>query len=129
MPNLFARNERVICYFDTEFGPMALILVGAIFVGSMQTVWAGEVCGPSDQPTHRVYRGDEQIQLTKGEEMGRFNMGSTVILLTPKDTIEWQDRLTVGSTVRLGEGLGDGVVETGIETEAETTGQDTRADR
>lgn len=99
---LFARNERLICYFDTEFGPMAVILVGAIFVGSMQTVWAGEITGPSDTPTRRVYHNEERITLEKGEEMGRFNMGSTVVTLLPKDAIEWQENLQLGDDVQMG---------------------------
>ena len=71
---LFARNERVICHFETDIGPMAVILVGAIFVGSMETVWHGEVRGRRGQPTSWVYQGDARRPFQPGEEMGRFNM-------------------------------------------------------
>lgn len=107
VPNLFARNERVICYFDTAFGPMALILVGAIFVGSMETVWSGEVTGPSDTPTRRLYRDQEKRVFAKGDEMGRFNMGSTVILLFPENRINWDQSTVHGKPVQMGEALAE----------------------
>jgi phosphatidylserine decarboxylase len=110
VPRLFARNERVICLFETDLGPMAMILVGAIFVSSIETVWAGAIT-PSRQ---RVNSWDYQptttppdIRLDKGEEMGRFNMGSTVIVLFAKDRLDWTVALTAGSKVRLGETIGE----------------------
>lgn len=106
VPGLFARNERVICHFDTAVGPMALILVGAIFVGSMETIWHGEVRGASRHVGRWVYEGDDAIELAKGTEMGRFNMGSTVILLMPKGTTEWGDALQPGAAVQLGQAIG-----------------------
>ena len=88
VPNLFARNERIISTFMTQQGPMVLILVGAFNVGSMETVWHGMVTPPyGKRICHWNYDG-KHIGLQKGEEMGRFNMGSTVIVLLPKDTCE-----------------------------------------
>ena len=103
VPGLVARNERVISLFDTAAGPLALILVGAIFVGSMETVWAGEVRAPGRTPTRWTY--SDGPTLAKGAEMGRFNMGSTVILLLPPGAVEWLE-LTPGRPVRLGERIG-----------------------
>jgi phosphatidylserine decarboxylase len=89
LPGVFARNERVVAIFDTEFGPMAMVLVGALFVGSMETVWAGEISPPHVRaPEPQLYSQSGVVHLAKGMEMGRFNMGSTVILLTPK-TLDW----------------------------------------
>lgn len=104
VPGLFARNERVICHFDTARGPMAVILVGAIFVGSMETVWHGEVRGGRDRPTTWTYPAD-RWQFETGAEIGRFNMGSTVILLLPDGTIEWSDAIQPGAAVRMGQAL------------------------
>ena len=105
VPGLFARNERVICLFDTPVGPLAVILVGAIFVGSIETVWAGEVRAPGKAPTRWTYAGNQATTLNKGAELGRFNMGSTVILLLPHGTVTWQG-LVPGQAVRLGERIG-----------------------
>ncbi len=105
VPGLFARNERVVCRFDTDRGPMAVILVGAIFVGSMETVWHGEVRADRGAPTKWVYRGDQRRYFATGDEIGRFNMGSTVILLLPKQSVAWLDELDTGSTVRMGQAL------------------------
>jgi phosphatidylserine decarboxylase len=103
LPGVFARNERVVAIFDTAFGPMAMVLVGALFVGSIETVWAGEISPPhvrDDEP--RVYAPMTPITLAKGAEMGRFNMGSTVILLTPKK-LGWQAALAPKQPLRMGE--------------------------
>jgi len=107
VPGLFARNERVICHFDTAVGPVAQILVGAIFVGSMETIWHGEVCGASHQVSRWDYADHEPIELAKGAEMGRFNMGSTVITLLPSGTVEWNDALQAGNEVCLGQAIGN----------------------
>lgn len=106
VPNLFARNERLICGFDTAAGPMLVILVGAIFVGSMETVWAGEVKGPAGQPSNWLYDKDKKIILKKGEEMGRFNMGSTVITLFSRNRIKWDEAFQPGVRVRMGQRIG-----------------------
>ncbi|MBT3446745.1 MAG: phosphatidylserine decarboxylase, partial [Candidatus Thioglobus sp.] len=101
--NLFARNERVVCYFQTQFGLCAFILVGAIFVGSMQTVWAGQINPPYQKQVQHFDYSDQNIELKKGEEMGRFNMGSTIIMLMPnqKNLLN----LNPGQAVRMGESL------------------------
>lgn len=103
LPGVFARNERVVAIFDTELGPMAMVLVGALFVGSMETVWAGEISPPhTREPEPRIYGQTDTITLEKGMEMGRFNMGSTVILLTPKK-LDWVNSLVSKLPVRMGE--------------------------
>jgi len=107
VPRLFARNERVVSLFETEQGPLAVILVGAIFVASMDTVWAGSITpGPRDQVRCRDYGEDAATKLPRGAEMGRFNMGSTVILLFAKDRARWSDDLQPGGHLRMGERIG-----------------------
>ena len=102
LPGVFARNERLVAIFDTEFGPMAMVLVGALFVGSLETVWAGEVSPPHQRdPQPAFYKSMSPPVLDKGAEMGRFNMGSTVILLTP-DTLAWE-ALVSKQPLRMGE--------------------------
>lgn len=106
VPNLFARNERVVCLFDTDAGPMALILVGAIFVSSVETVWHGVVTPPTISEAKTWRYQDDAPRLEKGEEMGRFNMGSTIIVMFGKDRTAWNEDLTAGRLVRLGEIIG-----------------------
>ena len=106
VPRLFARNERVVAIFDTEIGPMALVLVGAIFVASIETVWHGEVTPPTAKEIQTWQYTDNAPQLKRGEEMGRFNMGSTIIVLYGNDVMNWEDRLVAGKTVQLGEKIG-----------------------
>jgi len=105
--DLFARNERVVCFFDTECGPMALVLVGAMIVASVDTVWAGQVC------PRRVKRVDVDytsqapaVQIAKGEEMGRFKLGSTVVAVFGPGVAKFSESLEAGDTVRMGEMLG-----------------------
>lgn len=106
IPGLFARNERVVSIFDTAAGPMAMVKVGAVNVGSIETVWAGEVTPPAGRVVRaRRYEGDDAITLKKGEEMGRFNMGSTVILLFGPDAVDWAGDIQPGRAVRLGQAL------------------------
>ena len=103
VPGLFARNERVVCVFDTAYGPMVLVLVGATIVGSMATVWHGVVNPPR---TGRISRHDYpagQIQLAQGEEMGRFLLGSTVVLLLPEAACAWNPAWQPGDPVRMGQ--------------------------
>jgi phosphatidylserine decarboxylase len=104
VPRLFARNERVLTWFDTAFGEFALILVGALNVGSIATVWAGDIT-PAPRRVARTLPPQE-VSLEQGQELGRFNMGSTVILLFQKDRARWRDDLRAGATVRLGQSLG-----------------------
>lgn len=106
VPELFARNERVAAIFDTEVGPMALILVGAIFVSSVETVWHGVVTPPSVSSVQDWQYGDDAPTLKIGEEMGRFNMGSTIIVLFGKDNAEWDAEFKAEKTVKLGELIG-----------------------
>ncbi|MCF6210072.1 MAG: archaetidylserine decarboxylase [Gammaproteobacteria bacterium] len=107
IPGLFARNERVITYFDTEAGPMAMVLVGAIFVASIETVWAGEITPPAGKRVrHWDYQGSDAREFARGEEMGRFNMGSTVIVLFGRDAMQWTDSVTPDAAVQMGQQLG-----------------------
>jgi phosphatidylserine decarboxylase len=106
VPGLFARNERVCCMFDTEAGPMALILVGAIFVSSVETVWHGVVTPPSVSSVKSWQYQDNAPTLKIGEEMGRFNMGSTIIVLFGKDKAKWDAEFKADKTVKLGELIG-----------------------
>ncbi len=102
LPGVFAKNERVVAMFDTELGPLAMVLVGALFVGSMETVWAGEISPPHSRDSEpRLYGQTDPITLEKGMEMGRFNMGSTVILLT-QQKLNWA-ALLPKHTLRMGE--------------------------
>lgn len=106
VPALFARNERVICLFETPAGPMAMILVGAIFVSSIETVWHGEVTPPTRKDIRNWKYDDENISLDKGQEMGRFNMGSTVILLYANGKMDWNKELQAENKVQLGNVIG-----------------------
>ncbi|MTI99416.1 MAG: phosphatidylserine decarboxylase [Marinobacter adhaerens] len=106
VPNLFARNERVVCIFDTDSGPMAMVLVGAMIVGSVETRWAGVVVPGSRQVTSTRYEGEQAISFEKGEEMGRFRLGSTVIMVMPKGAVTWNSDQVAGKTVRMGEAFG-----------------------
>ncbi|AXQ29487.1 phosphatidylserine decarboxylase [Solimonas sp. K1W22B-7] len=103
MPGVFARNERVCAVFDTDRGPFALVMVGALFVGSMETVWAGRVTPPHKRGAVEQFRPIHPVELRRGDEMGRFNMGSTVILLTPPGMVEWDRVMTPGNPLRMGQ--------------------------
>lgn len=105
--NLFARNERVICIFDTAAGPLVLVLVGAILVSSTETVWAGEITPNKNKNVTVVDYADNQVTLEKGEEMGRFNMGSTVVMLLPSGTISDLAGNGAGDPVKVGQRLAD----------------------
>jgi phosphatidylserine decarboxylase len=105
VPRLFARNERVLTLFDGEFGQFALVLVGALHVGSMATVWAGNITPARSRRLAHVPA--PQTALEKGAELGRFNMGSTVILLFEPARATWRPELRPGSVVRLGASLGE----------------------
>jgi phosphatidylserine decarboxylase len=107
VPGLFARNERVAALFDTDAGPMALVLVGAIFVSSIETVWHGVVTPPSITSV-RSWKYHENAPVLKiGQEMGRFNMGSTIIVLFGNNKAKWDSNFTAEKVVRLGEHIGD----------------------
>ena len=105
VPRLFARNERLVCHFDTDFGPMAVVMVGALLVSGVETVWSGvEIPRYGDTITVKDYRGAD-ITLERFAEMARFNYGSTVIVLLPKGVAELAPDLSAESPVRLGECL------------------------
>jgi phosphatidylserine decarboxylase len=106
VPRLFARNERVVCIFDTEIGEMALVLVGAIFVSSVETVWHGVVTPPTISDVRSWSYTDNAPVLEKGAEMGRFNMGSTIIVLFEQDKAQWQPDFVAGKAVKMGELIG-----------------------
>jgi phosphatidylserine decarboxylase len=102
--DLFARNERAVCLFDTDAGPMAMILVGAMIVAGIETVWSGQVAPASHGLSANDYANQHPaIQLAKGEEMGRFKLGSTVILLTGPGAVKWQQEVDENYAVRMGE--------------------------
>tara|TARA_R110002110_G_scaffold405241_1_gene624223 strand:- start:56734 stop:57522 length:789 start_codon:yes stop_codon:yes gene_type:complete len=104
---LFARNERLVCYFDTPAGPMAMVLVGAMIVAGIETVWSGQVAPPPKTLQFTNYVDLPQpVSLDKAQEMGRFQLGSTVILLFPKGSMAWEEQYSAGSRTRLGEALG-----------------------
>jgi phosphatidylserine decarboxylase len=107
VPRLFARNERVVCIFDTEKGPMAMVLVGAMIVAAVETVWAGHIAPPRRELKVTEYGAPTPVSLEKGAEMGRFKLGSTVILCHPKDTVKWNENLKAGTPLRMGEAIAD----------------------
>ncbi len=105
VPRLFARNERLVCHFDTDFGPMASVMVGALLVSGVETVWSGvEIPAYADRITRKDYRGKE-IQLARFAEMARFNYGSTVIVLLPRGAARLAQGLAAETPVRLGQAL------------------------
>ncbi len=109
VPNLFARNERVICIFETRAGPMCLIFVGAMIVGSIETSWAGEIRPPNNnRKVHRIdYSSLEKpINLAKGDEAGRFKLGSTVILLFGENAVSLDTQLEINDPIKMGQNLG-----------------------
>jgi phosphatidylserine decarboxylase len=105
VPGLFARNERVVCLFEGERGPFAMVLVGATIVGSMATTWHGVVNPPRSSTVRRWDYEQQQVQLKQGEEMGRFLLGSTVVLLFPKDCVSLTAAWGPDRAVRLGQAM------------------------
>ncbi len=110
VPRLFARNERLVCLFDTDCGPMAMVLVGAMIVAGIETVWGGQIAPPSTKvATDAVARAQaassEPVQLAKAAEMGRFKLGSTVILLFGRDALHWSKTLQAGAPIKMGQRL------------------------
>jgi phosphatidylserine decarboxylase len=104
VPGLFARNERVVCVFDTAYGPMVMVLVGATIVGSMATVWHGVVNPPRVGEIREWRYEDQDIRLQQGEEMGRFLLGSTVVMLLPA-ALQFNAAWQAGGSVRMGEAM------------------------
>ena len=107
IPGLFARNERVVCVFDTAAGPFVMALVGATIVGSMATVWHGVVNPPRAAKICEWHYLERNIVLKKGDELGRFLLGSTVVMLFPKDTLEFNPTWQPAGAIRLGEMMAD----------------------
>ena len=106
VPNLFARNERVVCVFDSDYGPFVLALVGATIVGSMATVWHGVVNPPRPGQLREWNYSGRNILLDRGAEMGRFLLGSTVVMLFPKNTLRFNSSWAPGEAIRMGEAMG-----------------------
>lgn len=106
IPGLFARNERVVCVFDTANGPFVMTLVGATIVGSMATVWHGVVNPPRTGQVRDWSYANDNVVLKQGEELGRFLLGSTVVMLLPKDTVTFNANWQPAGPVQLGEVMG-----------------------
>ena len=104
VPGLFARNERMVCLFDTELGRMAVVLVGAMIVAGIETVATGKV-----KPSGKVELQHHQLQLDKGAELGRFYLGSTAVVLFEQDKMVWEEQFKANSTVVMGERLGHAI--------------------
>ena len=106
VPRLFSRNERVVTIFDTEAGPMAVVLVGAMIVASIETVWAGQVT-PVARSIREWHYPQAATELEKGDEIGRFKLGSTAIVLFGPDVMNWEAGFSAGSPTLMGEKMGD----------------------
>ena len=106
VPGLFARNERVVCVFESTSGPFALVLVGATIVGSMATVWHGVVNAERGGEMREWHYADQAVDLQQGAEMGRFLLGSTVVMLFPKGPLHFNPAWAPGRAIRMGEVMG-----------------------
>jgi phosphatidylserine decarboxylase len=102
VPNLFARNERLVCEFETDKGTVIMVLVGAMIVASIETVWSG-IVAPFQRKISQHQFESRKLDFERGEEMGRFRLGSTVILLTQKGALQWNDQIKNGANVKLGQ--------------------------
>ncbi len=106
VPRLFARNERLVTLFDTPRGPVASIMVGAMIVAGIETVWSGQEAPPLRAvTTHSFSEPPAAVSLRRGQEMGRFKLGSTVILLFPKGKVQWLPELRAGCELRMGQAM------------------------
>lgn len=105
VPGLFARNERVVCVFESAQGPFVLVLVGATIVGSMATVWHGQVNPPRPGNLRQWDYAPGQVRLQKGEEMGRFLLGSTVVMLFPQGPLQFNPQWSPARPIQLGEAM------------------------
>ncbi|KRB27866.1 MULTISPECIES: archaetidylserine decarboxylase [unclassified Acidovorax] len=105
VPGLFARNERVVCFFESAQGPFVLVLVGATIVGSMATVWHGQVNPPRTGTLRQWDYAPGQVRLQKGEEMGRFLLGSTVVMLFPQGPLQFNPQWSPTRPIQLGEAM------------------------
>ncbi|MFQ3231212.1 archaetidylserine decarboxylase [Reinekea sp.] len=102
VPNLFARNERLVCEFETEKGTIIMVLVGAMIVASIETVWSG-IVAPFQRKISQQLLESRKLDFERGEEIGRFRLGSTVILLTQKGALQWNDQIKNEANVKLGQ--------------------------
>lgn len=107
IPALFAKNERVVALFDSELGPFAVVLVGAMIVASIETVWSGLVAPQRGRNIIRTPYSDANISLAKGDEMGRFQLGSTAIILFSNQHLHWHHHVDVGASLVMGQALGE----------------------
>lgn len=106
VPRLFARNERAVAIFDTDIGPMAVVLVGAMIVAGIETVWDGQIAPFASRDIATSLYPYQNINLNKGDEMGRFKLGSTAIVLFAKDKIRWDEKFLAGAPTKMGERMG-----------------------
>lgn len=106
IPDVFAQNERVVLTFATEFGPMIMVLVGAMIVGSIETSWHGVVAPNGNKQVTQWDYADQQLVFAKGQQLAHFKLGSTVILLFPQEVMTWQEQLGQFDQVRMGQNLG-----------------------
>jgi phosphatidylserine decarboxylase len=106
IPSLYSRNERVVIIFDTQLGLMAITLVGAALVASIVTAWEGQITPPTSKKIRIWDYTDKNIHFNRGDEIGRFQFGSTVILIFPPDTMRWIDNLPLETPVKMGQLLG-----------------------
>jgi phosphatidylserine decarboxylase len=111
VPGLFARNERVVCVFEGAYGPFVMVLVGATIVGSMATVWHGVVNPPRPGLVREWTYEMGSVNLAQGEEMGRFLLGSTVVMLFPKGVMQFNPDWTPTRPIAMGEGMGNALGE------------------
>ena len=109
---LFARNERVVCLFETAVGPMVMVIIGAMLVGGIVTVWHGRVTPPTRKKIRSFTYIEKNINFSRGEEIGHFKMGSTVIVLFPKNSIQWGNHLKTQVHLKFGEIIADSSPET-----------------
>lgn len=107
VPRLFARNERVAAIFESAAGPLAVVMVGALFVSGIETVWQGRITPPTSRWTRAWRHGDDGPAFARGDEIGRFNMGSTVILLFAPGRVAWSPELVPEAVVRMGRAIGN----------------------
>lgn len=106
VPRLFARNERAVAIFDTDIGPMAVVLVGAMIVAGIETVWDGQIAPFASRDIATSHYPYQNITLNKGDEMGRFKLGSTAVVLFAKDKIHWDEKFSAGTPTIMGEKMG-----------------------
>lgn len=107
IPELFSRNERLVCIFQTAAGPMAVILIGAMIVGSIHTKWTGAVTPPHKSQIQRWdYATGNSITLNTGDELGHFQLGSSVIVMFGKNAVTWDSKLTANTSIKMGQALG-----------------------